>query len=79
MLFNAAAVRIPLSALGMLQYLTPVLQFLIGLLVQHEPMPAGRWIGFLLVWTALVILTADGFRAARRARVKAAQPVRETT
>ncbi|TNY38968.1 EamA family transporter RarD [Thermomonospora catenispora] len=72
MLFNTAATRIPMTVLGMLQYLAPVLQFLIGLLIQHEPMPASRWAGFLLVWTALVILTADGLRAARRARRPAA-------
>jgi chloramphenicol-sensitive protein RarD len=68
MLFNAAAIRIPMSTLGMLQYLAPVLQFVIGLLVQHEPMPASRWVGFLLVWAALAILTFEGLRAARRTR-----------
>jgi chloramphenicol-sensitive protein RarD len=72
MLFNTAATRIPMSTLGMLQYLAPILQFLIGLLVQHEPMPASRWIGFLLVWGALAILTWDGFRVARRTRRTAA-------
>jgi chloramphenicol-sensitive protein RarD len=66
--FNAAAIRIPMTAIGMLQYLAPVLQFLIGLLVQHEEMPASRWAGFLLVWAALVVLTADGLSASRRAR-----------
>ncbi|SEG30388.1 chloramphenicol-sensitive protein RarD [Thermomonospora echinospora] len=71
LLFNTAAVRIPMSTLGMLQYLAPVLQFLIGLLVQHEPMPASRWIGFLLVWAALAILTFDGLRAAHRSRLPA--------
>ncbi|WP_119728289.1 EamA family transporter RarD [Thermomonospora amylolytica] len=75
MLFNTAATRIPMTALGMLQYLAPVLQFLIGLLIQHEPMPASRWIGFLLVWAALAILTADGLRAARRNGRSAAAPV----
>jgi chloramphenicol-sensitive protein RarD len=83
MLFNASATRIPMSILGMLQYLAPVLQFLIGLLVQHEDMPASRWVGFLLVWAALAILTADGLGASRRARQAHAavrlQPVRETT
>lgn len=66
MLFNSAATRVPLTVLGLLQYLAPVLQFLIGVGVQHEPMPASRWIGFLLVWGALLILTADGL-AQRRA------------
>ncbi|MFC6879823.1 EamA family transporter RarD [Actinomadura yumaensis] len=73
MLFNAAAIRIPMSAIGMLQYLAPVLQFLIGLLVQHEAMPASRWAGFLLVWAALAVLTSDGVRAGRRARRAAAR------
>lgn len=68
MMFNSAATRMPLTAIGMLQYLAPVLQFLIGLTVQHEPMPASRWIGFLLVWAALVILTTDGLRTARATR-----------
>lgn len=72
MLFNAAAIRLPLSMMGMLQYLAPVLQFLIGLLVHHEAMPASRWAGFLLVWVALVALTWDGARAVRR------KPVLET-
>ncbi|MCP2343434.1 EamA family transporter RarD [Actinomadura rupiterrae] len=68
LLFNASAVRVPMSTLGLLQYLAPVLQFLIGLLVQHEAMPASRWAGFFLVWTALLILTADGLLTGRRTR-----------
>ncbi|MFI0370448.1 EamA family transporter RarD [Actinomadura sp. 1N219] len=66
MFFNAAAIRLPLTVIGMLQYLAPVLQFAIGVFVQHEEMPASRWTGFLLVWLALVMLTWDGLRAARR-------------
>jgi RarD protein len=76
MLFNAAAIRIPMSRIGMLQYLAPVLQFLIGLFIQHEAMPAGRWIGFLLVWAALVTLAFDGLRA-RRVQMRA--PVADLT
>ena len=68
LLFNSSATRVPLTVIGMLQYLTPILQFLIGLLVQHEAMPASRWAGFLLVWAALVILSADAVRAARKNR-----------
>ncbi|XVQ11940.1 EamA family transporter RarD [Spirillospora sp. CA-255316] len=76
LLFNGAAIRLPLSVIGMLQYLTPVLQFLIGLLVHHEDMPADRWAGFLLVWAALVVLTADGLRVRRRqGRRDGARPV----
>ncbi|GAA4606154.1 EamA family transporter RarD [Actinoallomurus liliacearum] len=74
MLFNTAATRVPLTVIGMLQYLAPVIQFLIGLLVQHEAMPASRWVGFLLVWAALAMLTADGLRAARSKRRAALRP-----
>lgn len=68
LLFNTAARRIPLSLVGLLQYVTPVVQFLIGVLVRHEAMPAARWAGFGLVWVALVVLGADGWRASRSAR-----------
>lgn len=60
--FVGAAQRLPLSTVGLLQYLAPVLQFLTGVLVRHEPMPAGRLAGFALVWVALVVLTVDGIR-----------------
>lgn len=72
MLFNAAAIRLPMTVLGLLQYLTPMLQFAIGYFVQDEEMPPSRWAGFLLVWLALVVLTWDGLSAARR------EPVPET-
>ncbi|WP_308113366.1 EamA family transporter RarD [Antribacter soli] len=65
LLFSAAARRLPLSVVGMLQYLGPALQFAFGVLVFHEQMPPVRWAGFALVWVALVILTVDGLRAAR--------------
>jgi chloramphenicol-sensitive protein RarD len=77
MLFNASAIRIPMSTLGMLQYLAPVLQFLIGLLVQHETMPASRWAGFLLVWAALITLSVNGLRTARRNRGNVPAPLPE--
>ncbi|MFE0520045.1 EamA family transporter RarD [Streptomyces sp. NPDC058954] len=64
--FGAAAIRVPLSTLGLLQYLAPVFQFLLGILYFHEEMPAERWAGFALVWLALCLLTADAWRAARR-------------
>ena len=60
--FGGAAVRIPLSMIGMLQYLAPVLQFAFGVLVFHEQMPPERWLGFGIVWAALVILMVDGTR-----------------
>jgi chloramphenicol-sensitive protein RarD len=66
LLFAASVTRIPLSTVGLLQYLAPVLQFLIGWLIEGEVMPASRWAGFTLVWLALVVLSWDGVRAARR-------------
>ena len=63
--FAAAARRLPLAYLGLTQYLTPILQFLIGVFVLGEAMPAARWWGFGLVWIALVLLTIDMFRASR--------------
>lgn len=67
--FGAAATRIPLSLLGLLQYIAPVLQFLLGVLVFHEHMPLERWIGFVMVWSALVVLTAEGARQHGRNRL----------
>lgn len=69
--FGAAAIRVPLSTLGLLQYLAPVFQFLLGVLYFHEAMPAERWAGFALVWAALTILTWDALRTARRNRATA--------
>jgi chloramphenicol-sensitive protein RarD len=71
MLFGAAAVRIRLSTLGLLQYLTPTIQFLIGVLLYREPMPLSRLAGFALVWIALVVFMLDALGASR-ARVRAA-------
>ncbi|MEO5876088.1 MAG: EamA family transporter RarD [Streptosporangiaceae bacterium] len=68
MLFNGAAQRLPLSTIGLLQYTAPVLQFSVGLFVQHEVMPPSRWAGFTLVWLALAILTWDALRTARTTR-----------
>ncbi|AYN39960.1 EamA family transporter RarD [Streptomyces dangxiongensis] len=64
--FGAAAIRVPLSTLGLLQYLAPVFQFLLGVVYFHEAMPAERWAGFALVWLALILLTGDALRTARR-------------
>ncbi|MFJ8433611.1 EamA family transporter RarD [Kitasatospora sp. NPDC094019] len=74
LLFGTAAVRVPLSVLGLLQYLAPVFQFLIGVTVFHESMPTARWAGFTLVWAALAVLTWDALRRVRadRARSSAA-------
>ncbi|MCH5676047.1 EamA family transporter RarD [Streptomyces gilvus] len=66
--FGAAAIRVPLSTLGLLQYLAPVFQFLLGVAYFHEAMPVERWAGFALVWGALCLLTFDAWRAARETR-----------
>jgi len=65
--FGGAATRIPLSTLGVLQYITPILQFSIGVFVFGEAMPAGRWLGFLFVWIALVVFSTDAYRQSRKA------------
>lgn len=77
LLFSAAVTRVPLTTIGLLQYLAPVLQFLIGWLIAREAMPTSRWIGFALVWSALMLLTWDGLRAAGASRRGADVPVAE--
>lgn len=76
LLFGAAARRLPLSVVGMLQYLTPVLQLLVGVLVFHEPMPPERWAGFVLVWLAIALLTLDGWRHRPPGRARRPTPAR---
>jgi chloramphenicol-sensitive protein RarD len=66
--FGGAATRIPLSTLGLMQYVTPTVQFLLGILFFHEPMPAMRWVGFALIWLALVLFTAESLRHRHRQR-----------
>jgi chloramphenicol-sensitive protein RarD len=76
LLFGTAARRIPLSTLGLLQYLTPTLQLLCGVVVFHEPMPPERLVGFVLVWVALAVLAADALGAGRR-ETPAPEPLSE--
>ncbi|GEP38638.1 protein RarD [Nocardioides psychrotolerans] len=64
--FGAAATRIPMVTIGLLQYLAPVLQFGFGVFYFGEDMPTGRWIGFALVWVALAMFTWDALRHRRR-------------
>jgi chloramphenicol-sensitive protein RarD len=59
--FGAAARRLPLSVMGLMQYIAPVMQFLFGAVVMAEPMPLERWVGFGLVWAALVVLSVDAW------------------
>ena len=73
--FGAAAIRVPLVTLGLLQYLAPVLQFLLGVLWFQEDMSTGRWVGFALVWVALAIFTFESVRNRRRQLRVAAEAV----
>jgi chloramphenicol-sensitive protein RarD len=66
LLFGAGARRLPLSTIGLLQYLAPVLQFAVGVGIRHEPLPPARLAGFGLVWIALLVLTGDALRRRRR-------------
>lgn len=68
MLFAAGARRVPLTVLGIAQFITPTMQLIIGVWVLDEPMPPERWIGFAIVWLALVVFTLDSVIVARRQR-----------
>ena len=65
LLFNGSATRLPYSTIGLLQYITPTLQFSIGVWVRHEAMPAARWIGFVIIWGALAALATDLVRSSK--------------
>lgn len=65
-LFAVATRRLPLSTVGLLQFIAPIMQFAVGVLIFGEEMPAARWAGFILVWLALVLLGAEGYLARRR-------------
>lgn len=68
LLFASGARRVPLTVIGLLQFVAPIIQFAIGVWVLHEPMTTERWVGFALVWVALVMLSVDSVMAARRQR-----------
>ncbi|MGO4186237.1 EamA family transporter RarD [Pseudarthrobacter sp. TAF60_1] len=73
--FGASARRLPLTTIGLLQYVAPMLQFVVALLVFKEAMTPDRWIGFGVVWLALLVLTVDmlrtaGKKSSARKRVK---------
>ena len=57
--FGAAAIRVPMVTIGLLQYLAPILQFAVGVFIAHEAMPPSRWAGFAIVWIALIIFSAE--------------------
>ena len=64
-LFGTAAQYVPLRFIGFMQYISPILQFLVGIFYFHEPMPAARWFGFVLVWCGLAVLIFDAIRGTR--------------
>ena len=70
--FAAAARRIPLVSIGLIQFITPVMQLLVAVLLLDEVMSAERWIGFGIVWVALIVLSIDSVLALRRGRRAAA-------
>ena len=59
LLFNGATVRLPFSIIGLLQFITPTINFVLGVWVKHEAMSVGRWVGFLVIWVALIALGVD--------------------
>jgi chloramphenicol-sensitive protein RarD len=74
LLFNGATTRIPFTMIGLLQYLTPTIQFMLAVFLRHEPMPAGRWIGFVFIWVALVALGYDLIKSGSTRDNRLAQP-----
>jgi len=66
LLFGGAATRVPMSTLGLLQYIAPTMHFVLGLVFFGETMTTARWVGFVLVWIALVMLTAESLVSRRR-------------
>ena len=73
LLFAAAAHRLPLVTMGLLFYMTPIMQLSWGVLVGHEPMPPARWLGFGLIWVALAVFTVDAVIRSRAARAASAR------
>ena len=65
LLFNASTTRLPLTTIGLLQYITPTLTFIIGVWVNHEVMSTARWVGFFIIWIALFALAFDLVRSGR--------------
>ena len=63
LMFNGSTNILPFTIIGLLQYITPTVQFMVGVIVRHEPMPTGRWIGFFIIWIALIALGTDLVRS----------------
>jgi chloramphenicol-sensitive protein RarD len=65
LLFNGSTTRLPFTTIGLLQYITPTIQFSIGVWIRHEAMPTARWVGFIFIWLALTTLAIDLLRSGR--------------
>ena len=65
LMFNAAATRLPLTITGLLQYITPSIMFLVGIIVFHEPLPISKVVGFIFIWAALAFLGTDLIKSSR--------------
>jgi chloramphenicol-sensitive protein RarD len=65
LLFNGSTTRLPFTTIGLLQYITPTIQFSIGVWIRHEAMPTARWVGFIFIWMALTTLAIDLVRSGR--------------
>lgn len=65
LLFNGSTNRLPLTLVGLLQYITPTIQFCIGVWYYHEDMPTARWVGFFIIWVALMSLAIDLIKSGR--------------
>ena len=65
LLFNGSTTRLPYTVIGLLQYITPTIQFAIGVWINHEEMSTARWVGFVIIWCALVTLAFDLLRSSR--------------
>jgi chloramphenicol-sensitive protein RarD len=65
LLFNGSTTRLPFTTIGLLQYITPTIQFSIGVWIRHEAMPTARWVGFIFIWLALTTLAIDLVRSGR--------------
>ncbi len=72
--FGAAARQLRLSTMGILQYLSPTLQFLLAVVAFHEPFSTAQIVSFACIWTAIAVYTADSYRAARQTRLALVEP-----
>ncbi len=65
LMFNAATTRLPLTVTGLLQYITPSIMFLVGIVIFHEPLPVAKIVGFIFIWIALTFLGTDLVKSGR--------------